>query len=108
MGNQIKVDAVAELMKGFVKLIIDEPQKVVVNSYEGAGWFIEVVVKDSDYGKLIGKGGRIAQALRVIVSAVGGKVGKKVSISFLTESGKMNPVPDNKAVPVQDAGYKRI
>ena len=61
-----------------VKLLVDKPDEVNVNTVETEQRIIyELTGGDGDYGKVIGKGGRNISALRTIVFAVNAKEGGK-------------------------------
>lgn len=79
-----------ELVTMLVKGLVDQPEDVVVNKVEGERSIIfEVRVAPDDLGKVIGKGGRIANALRTLVRAAGTKERKSiwVDINKLGEAG---------------------
>lgn len=62
--------AVEHLVRG----IVDNPDDVSVRARNGRrGRTIEVRVNPSDLGKVIGRGGRTAKALRTVVASVGGR-----------------------------------
>jgi len=64
-------------------LVSDESQ-VSINQIDGEKSVIfEVKVAESDMGKVIGKEGRIAKAIRTIMKALGAKEDKKVTIEFI-------------------------
>lgn len=64
-------------------LVSDESQ-VSINQIDGEKSVIfEVKVAESDMGKVIGKEGRIAKAIRTIMKALGAKEEKKVTIEFI-------------------------
>jgi hypothetical protein len=66
-----------------VKALVDEPDEVVVNKVEGERSVIfEVRVAPDDLGKVIGKGGRIANALRTLVRAAGTKEHKSIWVDI--------------------------
>ena len=74
-------------MKELVKLIamslVDHPEEVVVTEREdGKALVIEVKVAESDMGKVIGKQGRIAKAIRTVVKAAASKEEKKVVVDI--------------------------
>ena len=59
-----------ELVEVIVKALVDDPESVVVTEKEeGRTSIVEVKVADSDMGKVIGKQGRIAKAIRAVVKA---------------------------------------
>jgi len=61
-----------------VKLLVDQPDEVDVNSVETEKRIIyELVVGEGDYGKVIGKGGRNISSIRSLVFAINAKQGGK-------------------------------
>ncbi len=72
-----------ELIETMVKALVDVPEEVVVNEIAGEQAVIyEIKVADPDIGKVIGKQGRTANALRVIVKAASSKIGKNASVQI--------------------------
>ncbi len=66
------------------KSLVDNPDKVSVTEIEGEKTIvIELRVDPPDLGKVIGKQGRIARALRTLLSAMGRKTGKRVVLEIL-------------------------
>ncbi|WP_029551863.1 KH domain-containing protein [Thermocrinis jamiesonii] len=66
------------------KSLVDNPNGVNVAEIEGEKTIvIELRVDKADIGKVIGKQGRIARALRTIVSAMGRKINKRVVLEIL-------------------------
>ena len=60
----------AELLLFLAKKLVMKPDEVVVEAHEGArGPVLELIVDPEDLGKVIGRGGRVAQALRTLVRA---------------------------------------
>ena len=83
-----------ELVTMLVKGLVDQPEQVTVNTIEGERSIIfEVRVASDDLGKVIGKGGRIANALRTIVRAAGTKERKSIwmDINKLGEPSTSSP-----------------
>jgi predicted RNA-binding protein YlqC (UPF0109 family) len=73
-----------ELVEKLVQAIVDQPEKVQVTEVKGERTIVyEVRVAEEDLGKVIGKEGRIANALRTILKAAAAKLGKKVSLEIL-------------------------
>ena len=70
-----------ELVEFLVTQLVDNKQDVIVT--EGDDFTINVKVAKTDMGKVIGKDGRIAKAIRTIVKATGNKNGKKYSVVIL-------------------------
>nr|WP_317282331.1 KH domain-containing protein [uncultured Sellimonas sp.] len=72
-----------ELVEVIAKALVDEPDKVVVTERaEGKATVIEVHVSENDMGKVIGKQGRIAKAIRSVVKAAAAKEDKKVIVDI--------------------------
>ena len=66
------------------KALVDDPESVVVTEREEKkATVLEVRVADSDMGKVIGKQGRIAKAIRSVVKAAASKEDKKVIVDIL-------------------------
>lgn len=73
-----------ELLEYLAKSLVDDPEMVKVSQVEGERSIIlELRVAPDDMGKVIGKQGRIAQALRTIVKAAAVKEGKRVMIEIV-------------------------
>lgn len=72
-----------ELVEVIAKALVDDPESVVVTErLDGRTTVIEVHVADSDMGKVIGKQGRIAKAIRSVVKAAAAKEDKKVIVDI--------------------------
>ncbi len=75
----------SNLLEKLVKIIVDYPEKVQVKKIEGSSTVIyEVKVGQEDIGKVIGKQGKTAEALRTIVQAISRKSGKSTIVSILS------------------------
>lgn len=73
-----------ELVEVITKALVDNPDSVVVTEREEKKTTVlEVRVADSDMGKVIGKQGRIAKAIRAVVKAAAAKEDKKVVVDIL-------------------------
>ncbi len=72
-----------ELVEVIAKSLVDHPDQVVVTEEETEG-VIKLVLKvaDDDMGKVIGKQGRIAKAIRTVVKAASTKIDKKVDVDI--------------------------
>ena len=72
-----------ELVEVIAKALVDEPDQVVVTEkVEGRTTVIEVHVAEGDMGKVIGRQGRIAKAIRSVVKAAAAKEDKKVVVDI--------------------------
>jgi predicted RNA-binding protein YlqC (UPF0109 family) len=73
-----------ELVEHIARSLVDDPDGVAVNVIEGEkSTILELKVSDGDIGKVIGKQGRIAKAVRTILSAAATKTGKRVVLEIL-------------------------
>lgn len=73
-----------ELLEYLAKALVDNPDQVNVSQVEGERSIIlELRVAPDDMGKIIGKQGRIAQALRTLVKSAAVKDGKRVMIEII-------------------------
>ena len=74
-----------ELVEYIVKSLVDNPSDVTINETSGSSVIIlEISVGSYDVGKVIGKDGRIANAIRTIVKAAAAKTDKKVTVEIIT------------------------
>ena len=72
-----------ELVEVIAKALVDNPDAVVVNeSLKGDDTLIELTGAPADMGKVIGKQGRIAKAIRSVVKAAASKEDKKVIVEI--------------------------
>lgn len=73
-----------ELVEIIAKSLVDNPNEVVVNEVEGEQSIIlELKVAPEDMGKVIGKQGRIAKAIRTVVKAAAVKEEKRVVVEII-------------------------
>ena len=73
-----------DLIEYSAKSLVDDPSAVSVNETEGErGPVLELRVAQGDIGKVIGKYGRIAKALRTVLSASASRDGKHYSLDIL-------------------------
>lgn len=73
-----------ELLEFLVKALVEEPGAVVVEELEEDGDLIyEITVADEDLGRVIGKGGRIANAIRTIAKAAAVRIDRRVIVDIL-------------------------
>jgi len=79
-------DSLRELVLHMVQHLVDIPARAAVSAIEGEHTVIlKVTVAPCDVGKVIGKKGRIAEALRTILSAAAGKRGKRALMEVIEE-----------------------
>ena len=73
-----------ELVETIAKALVDNPDQVEVKEIEGTqSVIIELKVADEDMGKVIGKQGRIAKAIRTVVKAAAIKENKRVVVEII-------------------------
>src|SRR5258708_35975895 len=68
-----------ELIEFLVRALVEDPEAVVVEELEEDGDLVyEVTVAEDDLGRVIGKGGRVANAVRTIAQAAAGRIDRRV------------------------------
>jgi len=73
-----------ELIEYIVKALVDNPDKVVIKEIAGEKSIIfELKVGEGDLGKVIGKEGRTAKAIRTIITAAAMKQGKRTVLEII-------------------------
>ncbi len=84
-----------ELVEYIVSALVDVPEEVMVIETLGESIIVlEIFVAQDDIGKVIGREGRIANAIRTIVKASAAKSNKKITIEILSKNpeGEKQPV----------------
>jgi uncharacterized protein len=75
---------VTELLEFLVKALVEEPDAVEVEELEEDGDLIyEISVAEGDLGRVIGKGGRVANAIRTIAKAAAVRIDRRVIVDIL-------------------------
>jgi predicted RNA-binding protein YlqC (UPF0109 family) len=73
-----------DLVEYIAKSLVDDPSAVSISVVEGErSTILELRVADSDTGKVIGKRGRIAKAIRTVLQAAAAKSGKHTVLEIL-------------------------
>ena len=73
-----------ELLDSIAKSLVDNPEYVSVNEVEGdKSLILELRVADGDMGKVIGKQGRIAKAIRTVIKAAAVRNNKRVLVEIV-------------------------
>jgi predicted RNA-binding protein YlqC (UPF0109 family) len=74
-----------ELLEYLARELVDEPDEVSVEEFEedDGTLVLELSVGDDDYGKVIGRGGRTANALRLVVKAAAVKEDRRVLVDII-------------------------
>jgi predicted RNA-binding protein YlqC (UPF0109 family) len=79
-----EVTEMKELVEYIAKALVDKPEEVVVTEKEGIQTsVIELKVAKDDIGKVIGKHGRTAEAMRTIISAASAKKKKRCVLELI-------------------------
>ena len=74
-----------ELLTFVAKSLVDHPDQVVVRQTEDEAIILELSVAEEDMGKVIGKNGRIAKAIRAVVKAATPKNSKPVYVEIVED-----------------------
>lgn len=73
-----------ELIEYIAKALADDPTQVRVSEIEGeSSLILELRVGPEDMGRIIGKGGRTANAMRTLVRVLAAKQGKRVTLEIV-------------------------
>lgn len=73
-----------EFIENIARALVDHPDNVVVSEVEGEKTTVyELRVAQEDLGKVIGRKGQTAKAIRILISAVSAKKGKRALLEIL-------------------------
>ena len=73
-----------ELLEFLVKALVEDPDAVEIEELEEEGDLVyEISVADGDLGRVIGKGGRVANAIRTIAKAAAVRLDRRVIVDIL-------------------------
>lgn len=73
-----------ELLEFLVKALVEEPEAVEVDELEEEGDLVyEISVAEGDLGRVIGKGGRVANAIRTVAKAAAVRLDRRVIVDIL-------------------------
>jgi uncharacterized protein len=76
----------AELVEFLVRSIVEDPDQVAVEEFdEDDELVLEVKVADDDLGRVIGREGRVAKAIRTIARAAGARDDRRVSVDIVED-----------------------
>ena len=80
----MSADTAQAVCQYIVKAIVDNPDAVAVEvSERDSGYRLDVTVADGDMGRVIGKRGRVAGAIRTVVRAAGFKDDAEIEVEFV-------------------------
>lgn len=72
-----------KVLSDIAKAIVDEPEKVFVEEkVEGNDVYLELHVAEDDMGKVIGRHGKIAKSIRLVMKAAANTTGKRVTVEI--------------------------
>lgn len=72
-----------KVLTDIAKAIVDEPDKVTVDeTVEGNDVYLELHVAEDDMGKVIGRHGKIAKSIRLVMKAAANTTGKRVTVEI--------------------------
>lgn len=77
-GGNVRV-----LLEQIAKELVDAPDQVEVTQTDGDSTVFELSVAESDIGKVIGRQGRVARAMRSLVSAAGVRANRRFELEIL-------------------------
>ena len=81
-----------ELVEILAKALVDKPEEVVVEEKtEGKYTTLTLQVAPEDMGKVIGKQGRIAKAIRSMVKAASSRENRKTDLEIIDKDGSVRP-----------------
>jgi predicted RNA-binding protein YlqC (UPF0109 family) len=73
-----------DLLEFLTKSLVEEPDAVAVEEFEEDGDLVyEITVAEGDLGRVIGKGGRVANAIRSIAKAAAVRLDRRVIVDIL-------------------------
>ena len=74
-----------DLLEYLARALVDQPDRVQVEEFEedDGTLVLELSVGDDDYGQIIGRGGRTAQALRTVIKAAAVKDNRRVLVDIV-------------------------
>ena len=84
MGQTKPITDPEELLRGIVACLVDDQDQVLIDIKSSKrGVMYEIEVADGDVGKLLGRSGKHADALRTLFIAIYGKLGKKLLLEVI-------------------------
>lgn len=74
---------IKQLLIDIIKALVDDPDSItVLQTDDGDNIYLELNVAPDDMGKIIGRHGRIAKAIRMVIKAAANSIGKKVTLEI--------------------------
>ena len=73
-----------EILESIILNMVDDKQSVLIEEkIDGENVIYEIKVANSDMGRVIGKQGRVAKAIRTLMKSLGAKERKKITVEFI-------------------------
>lgn len=73
-----------DLIESIAKQLVDDPSQVTVSEIEDGGRVrVELKVAKEDMGRIIGKGGRVANSIRVLLRVAAAREGKRATLDIV-------------------------
>jgi predicted RNA-binding protein YlqC (UPF0109 family) len=83
--EETQAEELRKLIEDIVRVLVDEPSKVSVAEVKGENMIVyELRVSAEDVGRVIGKGGRTANAIRTLLRAASGRRGMRAGLEILS------------------------
>ena len=77
-------DKMKNVLETIIKSLVDSPVAIEIKEVENEKTIVfEVKVAEEDFGKIIGRQGKIAQSIRTVMKAAASKENKRVSVEFI-------------------------
>ena len=97
-----------QFVEDVVKSIVDSPDKVKTDrKVDEMGVLIELYVDSSDMGKIIGKEGKTAKAIRTLLRVLGAKNNARINLKIVEPEGSERPHREYKEEKSEDAPAKK-
>lgn len=101
MSNDPSQGPDKDFVEFIVKQIVNDPDAVeVVRTVDEMGVLITLKVAKEDMGRIIGKSGQTAKAMRILLRVVGSKNNARVNLKIIE--------PDGKEIPVSESDFGSI
>jgi predicted RNA-binding protein YlqC (UPF0109 family) len=83
--EEIQAEELRQLIEHIVRVLVDDPSTVSVAEVKGENMIVyELRVSPEDVGRVIGKGGRTANAIRTLLRAASGRRGMRAGLEILS------------------------
>lgn len=93
-----------EYVENIVKPLVDNPDEVVTTrTLDERGVLIQLTVHPSDMGKVIGREGRTAKAVRSLLRVFGARENARINLKIIEPDGQEVSIPDEKPADSAEA-----